>query len=125
LSPLLEDEYQQANQAWAVASTRLSALKNEAKQLQTPKLTEADVRAYLEDMRRVLHDGEIETRQALLRRFIKRVVLYPNHAEIEYKFGLSTLSPLGGFGGYDSPLEGAPRATRTPAPGSGGRCSIR
>lgn len=75
-------------------------------------------------MRGVLQTGAMADRQGLLRRFIRSITLYPNHAEVEYTFGLSTLAPLGGFGDVDSPLEGAPRATRTPAPGSGGRCSI-
>ncbi len=125
LSPLLEEEYQQANHAWTVAANRLAQLKKEAKEVATPRLTEAEVQSYLEDMRGLLRDGAIQTRQALLRRFVRSIVLYPNHAEVEYTFGLSTLAPLGGFGGVDSPTYGAPRATRTPAPGSGGRCSIR
>src|SRR5581483_14397 len=54
-----------------------------------------------------------------------RIWVYPNHVEIAYNFGLSTLAPRKSFGVVDSSLGGAPRATRTPAPGSGGRCSIR
>ncbi len=125
LSPLLEDEYQRANQAWSVASNRLTMLRKEAKQVAAPQISQSDVLACIEDLRSILLEGEISLRQALLRRFVRSIVLYPHHAEVEYTFGLSTLAPLGGFGGIDSPLGGAPRATRTPAPGSGGRCSIR
>ncbi len=124
LSPLLEQEYQRANTAWSVAVSRLASLKKEAETQTRPQLTEAQVRGYLDDMRALLREGQVQTRQALLRRFIRSIVLYPNHAELHYTFGLSALAPLGGFGGIDSPSCGAPRATRTPAPGSGGRCSI-
>jgi hypothetical protein len=125
LSPLLEDEYQKANQEWTALVARLDVVRKESERLSRPHLTKAEVKHYLKDVRAMLQDGEIHTWQALLRRFIRCITLFPNHAEVEYTFGLSALSPLGGFGEFDSPLEGAPRATRTPAPGSGGRCSIR
>ena len=124
LSPLLEEEYQRANRAWLVTTNRLHALQREAKDGRTETLSHGDVEAYVGDIRRMLCGGDIATRQALLRRFVGSIVLYPNHVEITYRFGLSTLTPLGGFGGIDSPLDSAPRAIRTPAPGSGGRCSI-
>ena len=69
--------------------------KNAAKQLATSRPSETDVRSYLDGMRALLPEGEIQPRQELLRRFIKQVVLYRNHAEIAYKFGLSTLARLG------------------------------
>jgi hypothetical protein len=50
LIPLLEDEYERANHAWTLASTRLAAVKREAKQLDTPHLSEAEVQGYLDDL---------------------------------------------------------------------------
>jgi site-specific DNA recombinase len=125
LSPVLEDEYEHANHAWTAVTNQVTQVRADLKRCTPTQLTEAEIHAYVQDVQRILQEGEIQTRQELLRRFVKSIILYPNHAEVEYTFGLSTLTPLGGFGGYDSPLEGAPRATRTPAPGSGGRCSIR
>lgn len=125
LSPLLEDEYQRANQTWLAASNLLAQLRKEAKQVAAPQVSQADIQACIDDLRTILLEGEIHTRQALLRRFVRSIVLYPNHTEVDYTFGLSTLAPLGGFRGIDSPLGDAPRATRTPATGFGGRCSIR
>jgi hypothetical protein len=125
LSPLLEDEYQRVNQAWSLLTVRLANAKQEAGQHESPQLTQDEIEAYITDMRGVSQTGATADRQELLRRFIRSIVLYPNHVEIAYNFGLSALAPLGNFGVPRSPLDGAPRATRTPAPGSGGRCSIR
>ena len=97
---------------------------NQTSQLESPQLAQDEIEMYITDIRGVLQTGSTGDRQELLRRFIRSIVLYPNHVEIEYNSGLSALAPLGNFGVSRSPLDGAPRATRTPAPGSGGRCSI-
>ncbi len=124
LSLILEQEYQQANNAWLTASTQLSALRKEAKEAQAPALSESDILAYLADVRATLQSGDIRTRQTLLRQFVRSIVLHENHIEVEYTFGLSTLAPISGFGGFDSPLQGAPTAARTPVYGSGGHRSV-
>jgi hypothetical protein len=113
LSPLLEDEYQRANLAWSTVFTRLANAKKEADQLEAPQLSEAEIQAYIADMRGILQTGTIADRQELLRRFIHSVVLYPSHVEVAYNFGPTTLAPLGNFGVPRSPIEGAPREERS------------
>jgi len=108
LSPILESEYQSANVAWTMAMAQLAALRKEAASSGTSDVGHAEIEAYLNDVRQVLKHGEIHVRQALLRRFVKQIVLYPNHATLEYTFGLSALTPLPGFGGVDSPSDGVP-----------------
>ena len=133
LSPLLEEEYQRANATWTSASTKLQALRDEARQDNPFQLTEAEVLAYLEDIRNTLRAGEVHTRQALLRRFVKQIILYEDHATLEYTFGpqffgktvgLPTLALLEAPGGDDSPSFSVSTVTRTPVYGSGGRRSI-
>jgi site-specific DNA recombinase len=124
MSPLLENEYQRANNEWLSASGRLAAMRKEFNEESAIHISEAEVREYVQDIRETLKSGEIHTRQALLRRFVRSITLYPDHAVLEYTYGLPTQTPFGHFGGVDSPSYGVPTVTRTPVYGSGGRRSI-
>ncbi len=124
LSPVLEDEYERANKQHAHRVAQINALRNEAKQMQPLISSDADVQRYVRDIRSVLLTGETHARQELLRRFVRGITLYADHAELEYTFRLPTLVPLGGFGGVDSPTQSAPTAARTPVYGFGGHRSV-
>lgn len=89
---------------------------NQTSQLESPQLAQDEIEMYITDIRGVLQTGSTGDRQELLRRFIRSIVLYPNHVEIEYNFGLSALAPLGNFGVSRSPLDGAPGRLERPHP---------
>ena len=92
------------------------------------------IAAFAQDMSRFLRESDFTERKSFIRSFVKEVVVDPEKATIRYTVPTPPDGPLQGLSTEEIVLNGAvlptvrpgtPGETRTPAPGSGGRCSIR
>ena len=95
---------------------------------------EKTIAAFAQDMSRFLGESEFTETKAFIRSFVKEIVVGPGNATIRYTIPMPPDSPSGGRDAEEVALRGAvlstvkpgtPGETRTHAPGSGGRRSIR
>ena len=89
----------------------------------------AEVSENIEDLHSLLPGSSIAERRAFVRSFVKEIVVEGTEAVVEYALPGPQAS-LGHADGEDGEVlaivaSGTPGGTRTPATGSGGRCSIR
>ena len=95
---------------------------------------EKTIAAFAQDMSGFLRESDFTETKAFIRSFVKEIVVGPGKATIRYTIPMPPDSPIGGRDAEEVALNGAvlptvkpgtPGETRTHAPGSGGRCSIR
>src|SRR5215813_4647445 len=98
MNDLIEQQYDRANERYLVLSAELSGLRGAQAQLKPQALKAEEVAHYVADMRMVLTGGPVQERQALLRQFVRRVVLHLDRVTIEYTFRpeLGILNPRAG-----------------------------
>src|SRR5262249_1855908 len=98
MNDLIEQQYDRANERYLALSAELSGLRGAQAQLKPQALKTEEVARYVAEMRSVLSDGPVKERQALLRQFVRRVVLHLDRVTIEYTFRpeLGILNPRAG-----------------------------
>ena len=98
-------------------------------QLLDPKM----VSEFVTDMRDILAQSTLAEQRAFIKSFVREIVVRGQEAELRYNMplpselinrGLSSGRPSGNEGVLAIVSNGTPGETRTPAPGSGGQCSI-
>src|SRR5262249_54421159 len=93
MNDLIEQQYDRANERYLVLSAELSGLRGAQAQLQPQTLKAEEVARYVAELRTILVDGSLQERQALLRQFVRRVVLHLDCVPIEYTFRPELVGP--------------------------------
>ncbi len=123
-------ELRERKEKLEVAAEEARALLKERRQF----LDSADIIATLvEDMSELLKTSELTETRAFVHSFVKKIEVKPGKATIIYSIPTPDDSPMGGADTAEVALNGrvmnsvhygTPGETRTPAPDSGGQCSI-
>ncbi len=92
VTPILEAQYDTANRQWLEATAHVSALKAQIARQEVDRLSLADTQRCLDEMLSALSSGSLAERQALVSRFVERVMVHADHAEVKLKFRLDALT---------------------------------
>jgi site-specific DNA recombinase len=95
INDLIEQQYDRANERYLALTAQLSSLRASQARLKPKPLQREEIARYVAEMREVLMDGPVQERQALLRQFIRRVVLHLGSVTIEYNFRPELGHPTG------------------------------
>ncbi len=134
VTPILERQYDEANQAWLTATAQLNELRSSLYTINCETVTLSQAQQYLDSMQFALDKGIVQEQRALLSHFIDKIYLYPDHAELVMKYrpdgfvttfdkvgsvDLAYVSPLYGRGGASGHVDAA-GAHRVDAGATGG-----
>ena len=123
-------EHRERQERLEVAAEEVRSLLSERRHILDDVET---ITIFGQDMSRFLTESPITESKAFIRSFVKEIAIRPDSATIRYTIPMPKDSPIGGKDADEIALRrsvlssvrsGTPGETRTPAPDSGGQCSI-
>jgi site-specific DNA recombinase len=86
VTPILEKQYDEANHYWLEATARVNLIKSSATTMQRHSLTYQEAQAILDEMLLTMDEGTIKERQSLISQFVERIEVFPDHADVYFRF---------------------------------------
>jgi hypothetical protein len=86
MNDLIEQQYDHAQQRYVDLTQQLAALRSRQLGRGQKSLPQSHIERFVAENRTLLLEGPTKERRELLKHFIKRVVMYPDRAIIEYNF---------------------------------------